>query len=65
MLVCDCMGLDFDEIKEAVREHGDDIEAIQDATDAGTICGCCAEAECDKVDMTLQEAIKRALEELE
>ncbi|KIM06895.1 MAG: hypothetical protein KU38_11570 [Sulfurovum sp. FS08-3] len=65
MLVCDCMGLDFDEIKEAVREHGDDIEAIQDATDAGTICGCCAEGECEKVDITLQEAIKRALEELE
>ncbi|KIM08525.1 MAG: hypothetical protein KU28_03805 [Sulfurovum sp. PC08-66] len=65
MLVCDCIGLDFDEIKEAVKQHGDDIEAIQDATDAGTICGCCTETECDKVDITLQEAIEKALEELE
>jgi len=64
MLVCDCMGIDFDEIKEAVKEQGDDIEAIQDATEAGTICGCCASDECDKVDILLRDAIQKAAEEL-
>jgi bacterioferritin-associated ferredoxin len=58
------MGLDYDEIKEAVKEHGGDLEAIQDATEAGTICGCCAQDECDKVDLLLKDAIAKALEEL-
>jgi len=64
MLVCDCEGLDYDEIKEAVKEHGDDLEAIQDATNAGTICGCCADDECDKVDILLKDAIQKAAQEL-
>jgi len=65
MLVCDCMGLDYAEIQEAVKEHGDNLEAIQEATEAGTVCGCCAQDECDKVDILLKDAIAKALEESE
>ena len=64
MLVCDCNDVEYDVIKEAVKKHGNDIEAIKDATDAGTTCECCLEEDCDKVDLPLPLAIKRALSEL-
>lgn len=63
MLVCDCNEVSFDMIKEAVKMHGDNIEAIMDETDAGTTCECCLEDSCDKVDLPLHAAIKKALEE--
>ncbi|MBU0719941.1 (2Fe-2S)-binding protein [bacterium] len=64
MLVCDCNDVHFDAIKEAVMKHGDNIDAIMDETDAGTTCECCLEEECDKVELPLPLAIKRAMEEL-
>jgi len=64
MLVCDCTEVEFDAIKEAVKTHGNDIEAIKEATDAGTTCECCLEEDCDKVELPLPLAIKKALEEL-
>lgn len=64
MLVCDCNEVEYDAIKEAVKAHGNDIEAIKDATDAGTVCECCLEEDCDKVELPLPLAIKKALEEL-
>lgn len=64
MLVCDCTGVEYDTILEAVKKHGDNIDAIMDETEAGTICGCCVEEDdCDKVDLPLNAAIKKALEE--
>jgi len=64
MLVCDCNDVHFDAIKEAVKKHGDNIEAIMEETEAGTVCECCLEEDCDKVDLPLPLAIKKALEEL-
>jgi len=51
-------------VLEAVRAHGDDLEAIQNATDAGTTCECCLEDDCDKVDLPLPAAIAKAKAEL-
>ena len=64
MLVCDCNEVEFDAIKEAVKKHGDDIDAIMDETEAGTVCECCLEEDCDKVDLPLKLAIEKALKEL-
>lgn len=65
MLVCDCNEVEYDVIKEAVKKHGNNIEAIMDETEAGTVCECCLEDDCEKVDLALPLAIKKALEELE
>ena len=64
MLVCDCNEVRYEAIKEAVKEHGDNMEAIIDATDAGTTCECCLEEDCDKVELPLPLAIQKALEEI-
>ncbi len=64
MLVCDCNDVHFDAIKEAVKQHGSDIETIMEITNAGTACECCLEKDCEKVDLPLPLAIQRALEEL-
>ena len=64
MLVCDCIGVEYDDIKEAVRKYGDNLEAIQNETEAGTICEGCLEDDCNKVDLPLKAAIKQALEEV-
>lgn len=64
MTVCDCMEIEYDIIKEAVRKHGDNIDAIINETEAGSICECCLEEDCDKVDLPLPLAIKQALEEI-
>lgn len=63
MTVCSCNDVEYDAILEAVRKHGDNLEAIQDETDAGTTCECCLEDDCDIVDLPLNLAIKKALEE--
>jgi len=65
MLVCDCNEVNFDAIKEAVKKHGNNLEAIMDESEAGTVCECCLEEDCDKVELPLPLAIKKALEELE
>lgn len=64
MLVCDCNEVYFDAIKEAVKKYGSDIETIMEKTDAGTACECCLQEDCEKVDLPLPLAIKKALEEL-
>ena len=61
MLVCDCNEVEFDAIKEAVKKHGDNIDAVVQETEAGTVCECCLEEDCDKVDLPLPLAIKKAL----
>lgn len=64
MLVCDCLDIKYDVIKEAVRKYGDNIDAIINETEVGSICECCLEEDCDKVDLPLPLAIKKALSEL-
>ena len=64
MLVCDCNDVHYDEIKEAVEKFGTDLETIKDETSAGTACECCLEEDCDRVDLPLPLAIKKAKEEL-
>ena len=64
MLVCDCLDIEYDVIKEAVKKYGNNQEAIIEETEVGTICECCLEEDCDKVDLPLPLAIKKALEEL-
>jgi len=64
MLVCDCNEVYFDAIKAAVKKHGDDIDAIMEETSAGTACECCLNEDCEKVDLPLPLAIKKALREL-
>ena len=64
MLVCECNDVHYDEIKKAVEEFGSDLETIKDETSAGTACECCLEEDCDRVDLALPLAIKKAQEEL-
>ncbi len=63
-IVCDCVEIEYCDILEAVKKHGDNLEAIMDETEAGTVCEDCLEDECDKVDIPLKAAIKQALEEI-
>jgi NAD(P)H-nitrite reductase large subunit len=58
------MDLEYKDILEAVKKHGDNLEAIQDETEAGTVCESCMECDCDIVDLPLKEAINKALEEI-
>ncbi len=64
MLVCDCMDVDYSLILAAVKKHGENLEAIQEETEAGTVCECCLEADCDKVDLPLHAAIAKAMTEV-
>ncbi len=64
MLVCDCADVNYDAIKEAVKKYGNDIDAIMEDTEAGTMCECCLESDCKKVDISLPDAIKKALSEV-
>lgn len=42
-IVCDCMMVTYGMIKDAVYKGASTLEEVQDATDAGTICGVCIE----------------------
>jgi len=64
MLVCDCNDVEYDEIKDAVAKHGSNLETIMEETSAGTSCECCLEEDCDRVELALPLAIKKAVEEL-
>lgn len=71
MLVCECLDLSYEDIKNAINEHPSElndvleaVEAIKESIEAGEICGCCLEDECDKVDMLLKDAVSHALKEL-
>lgn len=42
MEICTCMGITKGEIVNAIKEKGlTTVEEVQDATEAGTICGSC------------------------
>jgi len=63
LIVCDCKNVNYAEIKEAVEEHGSDMEIIMEKTAAGSACECCLEF-CDRVDISLPLAIEKAKKEL-
>lgn len=64
MIVCDCKEVTYEMILEAVRTHGANLEAVMEETEAGTVCECCLEEDCDKVDLPLPLAIAQAAKTL-
>lgn len=42
-IVCDCMGVTNGMIKDAVDAGASTLEEVQEATEAGTVCGVCLE----------------------
>ncbi len=60
MIVCACQNVTFDEIVEAMKEVGNDAEAIRKRTDAGRGCGECLESGCGDVDLPFPDALKAA-----
>lgn len=63
MLVCNCMEVEYEEIRDAVKEFGTNIDKIKEETGAGTACECCLENDCDMVDLPLELAIEKASKE--
>ncbi len=60
MKVCACQNITFDEIVEAMKELGNDAEAIRKRTDTGRGCGECLESGCEDVDLPFPDALKAA-----
>lgn len=60
MIVCACQNIKFDEIVEAMKEVGNDPDAIRKLTDAGRGCGECLESGCENVDLPFPDALKAA-----
>jgi len=58
------MGIFWEDLREFVIKYGDDIKMIRDDSDAGNICECCVQEECDQVDILLADAIKEMVQEL-
>ncbi|HHH19712.1 MAG TPA: (2Fe-2S)-binding protein [Campylobacterales bacterium] len=46
--VCHCMGVTLGEILKAIEEGNDTLEALMEATDAGTACELCQSKEIDE-----------------
>lgn len=42
-IVCNCMSVTYGQIKEAVDSGASTVEEVQEATEAGTVCGACLE----------------------
>ncbi|MBQ8997119.1 MAG: (2Fe-2S)-binding protein [Clostridium sp.] len=40
-VVCDCLGVTVEDIKNAVENGAKTLDDIKETTGAGTICGCC------------------------
>jgi NAD(P)H-nitrite reductase large subunit len=64
MIVCNCTDLDYDDLLELVRIHGNNLEEIMNESDAGTICESCLEDDCKITDIPLKDAISKAMAEL-
>ncbi len=50
-IVCHCLNIDLDTIKKAVEAGADTLEKVQEATEAGTICGAC----CEEIEVIIEE----------
>lgn len=60
MKVCACQNVMLDEIVDAMRQVGNDPDAIRKMTDAGRGCGECLESGCEDVDLPFPDALKAA-----
>lgn len=63
MKVCDCLDISYDEIKDVIKKEGGNKELIISMFEIGSACGCCTRDTCKKVDLTIDEAIAKALKE--
>ena len=52
-VVCNCLNVTNGMIKEAVDSGASTLEAVQDITGAGTVCGAC----CDNIQHLIDEFI--------
>lgn len=54
-IVCECMGVTKEAIKEAIDQGARSLEEVQDVTGAATICGACLE----EVEKTVDYFLKK------
>lgn len=40
-VICSCVGTTAQDIKDAMKNGATTLEEVQEATNAGTCCGCC------------------------
>lgn len=45
--VCECMGVSLSEIEDSIKNGCDNLDCIEDKTDAGSGCGICKEKDKD------------------
>lgn len=53
-IICECMNVSYEDIKNAVKEGAKTLDDIKEATEAGTICGICE----DEIQEVLDELLK-------
>ena len=61
--VCQCLGITYGEIMEAIKNGARSVEDIMDATDAGTVCGLCKGVQDDELgerELHLDEILESA-----
>lgn len=54
-IVCNCLGITAGMIKDAVDAGAGNLEEVQDATGAGTVCGACYDDVAQLVEQFLKE----------
>lgn len=54
-IVCNCMNVTNGMIKDAIDSGASTLEAVQEATDAGTVCGACLDDIQHLIDYFLEE----------
>lgn len=58
MKVCACQNVMLDEIVDAMKQLGNDPDAIRKMTDVGRGCGECLQSDCEDVDIPFPDALK-------
>ena len=53
-IICECMNVSYEDIKNAVKEGAKTLDDIKEATEAGNICGICE----DDIQEVLDELLK-------
>ena len=53
-IICECMNVSYEDIKNAVKEGAKTLDDIKEATEAGTICGACEDEIQEVLDELLQ-----------
>lgn len=57
-LVCKCLRVYDDDIKESYIKNKGDIEKVKEETQATLACDCCSHRGCFKVDISFPELIE-------